>query len=217
MNKEQEQMDGKMKIGLRIQQQRLLHGHSQEALANLLDVSRQSVSKWELGKALPDIDKIIQLSQLWNISCDELLLDQTPDLLEPSEHILNWGMYLVVKDIRKSIRFYEKLLHRRATVLGPGRFAQFRFNGNCILSILNEAHQREINLGKAKDYKFVLNLWTTDLSKEFHRIKKLNIGPFTDIASAHPSYYYFTLVDPDYNLIEITGEYHEAGILPSDS
>lgn len=210
-------MDEKMKIGLRIQQQRLLHGQSQEALANLLNVSRQSVSKWELGKTLPDIEKIIQLCQLWEISCDELLLEQPPALLEPSEHILNWGFYLVVRDIRQSIRFYEKLLNRRATVLAAGRFAQFRFNGNCILSILNEAHQREMNLEKAKDYKFVLNLWTTDLSKEFQRIKKLNIGPFTDITQTHPNYHYFTLVDPDYNLIEITGEYYEAGILSSDS
>jgi len=206
-------MDHRLHIGLRIQQQRMLHGYSQEELANLLHVSRQAVSKWELGKTLPDIEKIIQMSQLWNISCDDLLIEKAPELLQPSDHILQWGMYLVVQDFRKSVRFYEKLLHRRATVLGPGRFAQFRFNGNCILSILNERHHREIHLEKAKEYKFVLNLWTTDLSKEFQRIRELNIGPYTDITCGGPTYYYFTLVDPDYNLIEITGEYHEAGIL----
>lgn len=206
-------MDNRIKIGLRIQQQRMLHGHSQEELANLLQVSRQAVSKWELGKTLPDLEKIVHMSQLWNISCDDILIEKTPELLQPSDHILHWGIYLVVQDFRRSVRFYEKLLHRRATVLGPGRFAQFRFNGNCILSILNEVHHREINLEKAKDYKFVLNLWTTDLSKEFRRITELNIGPYTDITCGGPTYYYFTLVDPDYNLIEITGEYHEAGIL----
>jgi len=208
-------MDIKMGIGNRIQQQRLMRGLSQEALAGILGISRQSVSKWELGQALPDLDKIVQLSQLWAISTDELLLDKPLTLLEPSDHILNWGLYLIVKDFHLSVNFYEKLLNRRATILGPNRFSQFRFNGNCILSIMNEAHLGNHDYRNSGDYKFVLNLWTTDLSKEYERIKRLSIGPFTEISSRHPNYYFFNLVDPDYNLIEITGEYYEGGILSS--
>jgi len=206
-------MDVKARIGLKIYEQRIKRVISQETLADLLDVSRQTISKWELGKATPDIIKIVNLSKLWNISTDELLLEQTPSLLIPSEHILNWGMYLIVKDVNKSISFYEKLLNRKSTIVGAGRFAQFRFNGNCILSIINKKHLEDYDLDSAKHGKIVLNLWAIDLRNEFERIKKLNIGPFTEITSFHPTYHYFTLVDPDYNLIEITGEFFESGIL----
>ncbi len=46
---------------------------SQGDLAELLDVSRQSVSKWETGTASPDLDKIIKLSEIFGISIDELV------------------------------------------------------------------------------------------------------------------------------------------------
>ncbi len=55
---------------------------SQEQLAEQLDVSRQSVSKWESDTSYPEIGKIIQLSTLFNISIDDLLRDEIP--LEPS-------------------------------------------------------------------------------------------------------------------------------------
>jgi len=210
-------MDVKTSIGIRIQRQRLIRGLSQEALGDVLGISRQSVSKWELGQTMPDIDKVVLLSQLWGVSTDELLLDNPPTLLEPSDHMLNWGLYLIVKNFGLSIRFYEKLLNRRATILGINRFAQFRFNGNCILSIMNVAHLDGHRYSPSGDYKFVLNLQTTDLFKQYERIKDLNIGPFTEISHGLPNYYFFNLVDPDYNLIEITGEYYEGGILPTDS
>ncbi len=50
-------------------------GLSQEKLAELLDVSRQSVSKWEMGEALPGIDKILRMAELFSVSTDELLRD----------------------------------------------------------------------------------------------------------------------------------------------
>ena len=46
---------------------------SQEQLAEQLDVSRQSVSKWESDASYPEIAKIIQLSSLFNVSIDDLL------------------------------------------------------------------------------------------------------------------------------------------------
>ncbi|MBQ4604705.1 MAG: helix-turn-helix domain-containing protein [Clostridia bacterium] len=48
---------------------------SQEAFAEALGVSRQSVSKWESGSALPDTDKIIAMSELFGVSTDYLLKD----------------------------------------------------------------------------------------------------------------------------------------------
>ncbi len=54
---------------------RTQRGYSQEVLAEKLSVSRQAISKWELGTALPDTDKIIALSELFVVSTDSLLID----------------------------------------------------------------------------------------------------------------------------------------------
>ena len=51
-------------------------GWSQEQLAEQLDISRQSVSKWESGMSIPDLDKIIKLSSLFEVSTDYLLKDE---------------------------------------------------------------------------------------------------------------------------------------------
>ncbi|MBO5859790.1 MAG: helix-turn-helix domain-containing protein, partial [Clostridia bacterium] len=52
-------------------------GLSQEAFAEMLGVSRQSVSRWESGTAVPDIDKIILLSETFGVSTDYLLKPDT--------------------------------------------------------------------------------------------------------------------------------------------
>lgn len=46
---------------------------SQEELANILGVSRQTISKWETGESTPDFDKIIPLCEFYGITSDELL------------------------------------------------------------------------------------------------------------------------------------------------
>ena len=65
-----------MTIGEKITHLRNSANISQEALADRLSVSRQSVSKWEMDQAQPQIDKILQICELFNISCDELLYDK---------------------------------------------------------------------------------------------------------------------------------------------
>ncbi len=50
-------------------------GYSQEALAEKLGVSRQAVSKWEVGPTLPETDKIIAIGNLFDVSIDALLID----------------------------------------------------------------------------------------------------------------------------------------------
>lgn len=62
-----------MTIDQKIVQLRMSKGISQEQLAEILGVSRQSVSKWEMGQMLPQIDKVLQLSEIFNVSTDELL------------------------------------------------------------------------------------------------------------------------------------------------
>lgn len=64
-----------MTIGQKIIALRNSMGISQEKLAELLNVSRQSISKWEMDHSVPQIDKILQLSEIFSISCDDLLHD----------------------------------------------------------------------------------------------------------------------------------------------
>lgn len=65
----------KMTLGKKIYTLRSAAQISQEALAERLDVSRQSVSKWEIDQAVPQIDKVLLLSELFSVSCDSLLRD----------------------------------------------------------------------------------------------------------------------------------------------
>lgn len=58
---------------------------SQGDLAERLDVSRQSVSKWETGQSVPDLDKIIKLSDLFGVSVDELVREEAQPQPEPKQ------------------------------------------------------------------------------------------------------------------------------------
>ncbi len=64
-----------MTIGEKIASLRQKAGLSQEVLAEKMDVSRQSVSKWEMNQALPQIDKVLLICELFGVSADELLRD----------------------------------------------------------------------------------------------------------------------------------------------
>ena len=51
-------------------------GWSQDELASKLNVTRQSVSKWEGAQSVPDLEKIVQLSRVFGVSTDYLLKDE---------------------------------------------------------------------------------------------------------------------------------------------
>lgn len=59
----------------KLQKLRKERGWSQEELASRIAVSRQAVSKWELGTAVPDTDNIVQLSKLFGVTTDYLIKD----------------------------------------------------------------------------------------------------------------------------------------------
>ena len=62
-----------MSFGENLQTIRKKNHLSQEGLAEMLGVSRQAVSKWELGEGYPEVDKLLLLSQKLNLSIDSLL------------------------------------------------------------------------------------------------------------------------------------------------
>ena len=64
-----------MILGEKIMELRKKNGWSQEELAGKLKVSRQSVSKWESAMSVPELDKVLQLSEIFEVSTDYLLKD----------------------------------------------------------------------------------------------------------------------------------------------
>ncbi len=66
-----------MKLGQKIATLRKKNQISQEELAEKMHVSRQAVSKWESDQSLPDIDKIVDLSELFGVTTDYLLKNGT--------------------------------------------------------------------------------------------------------------------------------------------
>ena len=60
----------------KITEERKRHGWSQEELAEKLGVSRQAVSKWESAGSVPDLQRVIQLAELFGVSTDYLLKDE---------------------------------------------------------------------------------------------------------------------------------------------
>lgn len=64
----------KSKFAEQLTQFRKQKGFSQNELAKKLKISRQSVSKWENGTAIPDLDRVIEIADLLQVSLDELIL-----------------------------------------------------------------------------------------------------------------------------------------------
>lgn len=64
-----------MKLSEKITALRMGQKLSQEDVAEKLEVSRQSVSKWETGQSVPELDKIVKLAGLFGVSVDELVRD----------------------------------------------------------------------------------------------------------------------------------------------
>jgi len=62
-----------MTLGQRLKKVRIEKGLSQADVAEFLNISRQSISRWETDKSYPDIDNLVDLSRYYDISIDELL------------------------------------------------------------------------------------------------------------------------------------------------
>lgn len=72
-----------MTLGQRITHLRTAHNLTQEQLAEQLGVSRQSVSKWETDASMPELDKLVKLSQIFSLSLDELVKGEAPAPPDP--------------------------------------------------------------------------------------------------------------------------------------
>ena len=73
-----------MSLGENIYKHRSAKNWSQTDLAEALDVSRQSISKWENNMATPDLDKVIRMGRIFGVTVDELVFDKPAAAQEPS-------------------------------------------------------------------------------------------------------------------------------------
>ena len=89
-----------MTLGEKLSRIRKEHNYTQEQLADILGVSRQSISKWESDIAYPETDKLIRIGKLFGCSMDYLLNDDITEMqgFEPEEKETFWD------SIRKQFR-----------------------------------------------------------------------------------------------------------------
>ena len=130
-----------MNIADRIQYLRKQKGLSQEELADKIGVSRQAVSKWESKQSTPDLDKIIVMSDLFEVTTDYILK----------------GIEPVSTTSKKTIKaLYLGFVLVFATIAGIWSFTANRFNyDECLLIILAGG---AVGLGLALIIQVVTNL-----------------------------------------------------------
>lgn len=133
--------------------------------------------------------------------------------------------YIETNKFKEVVSFYEKILQIKPNIYTKNRWVEFEIGNK--LSIYNikfdedkiknkndinynGAYIKEFN--KAQDKKanniITLNFYTEDLKKDYLRIKELNIGEISEIMYVNITepYYYFTIKDPEGNLLEICGD-----------
>lgn len=96
-----------MTFGEKLQQLRMKSGMSQDKLAEMLEVSRQAVSKWERDETMPETEKVIRISEIFNVTTDYLLKDnaekiyeeqnvkRSSDLFSPLIHLIKTRWYCI--------------------------------------------------------------------------------------------------------------------------
>jgi hypothetical protein len=135
-------------------------------------------------------------------------------------------MYIFVGDIKKSIEFYKLLLQEDPWHANDDRWVQFSNK----IALYNKAYDEKIivqepnerfnqayiddfykNTGTPKNNLVVFNFEVDDLKYEYQRLKNLNIGDVSELmyVNVHMPYWYFNIIDPDGNVLEITGSYEQ--------
>ena len=133
-------------------------GHlSQQELADQLNVSRQSVSKWELGESQPDINNIISLSEIYHVSTDYLL----KDILEESNK---------TKDMSRPLLYVSTIIVLLGTLTGHMLWVENRNTISLLMGIVIQAigisvfeifiiYTKSKNAKSLQKFFFSLNIW----------------------------------------------------------
>lgn len=113
-----------MKVGDKLKEARLKKNMTQEEVAEKIFVSRQSISNWENNKTYPDIGNVIALSDLYEISLDELLkgsdnfmkhLEESTDLVKSNKKLI--GIIIIALLTMVIIALFTEFMPERLNML----------------------------------------------------------------------------------------------------
>lgn len=178
-----------MSLGEKILQLRKAKGLSQEQLADILNVSRQSISKWETDQSLPEIEKILALSRTFSITTDELLGNDAAGPAEPPPTARAGEERAGRSDV---VRWVKGLLAAIDSRLLWMAFALLCFIGAGVCVIVNLAINRRVTWAAYPLLSIALALLTaTPLF-----FKKYTVALCVASAMVHPFLYWMDRITP---------------------
>ena len=90
---------------------------TQEQLAEKLDVSRQSISKWESGQATPELEKIVAMSAIFDVTTDYMLKSSEIDDLSVKTEMLEKQQQMMLVREQKQHRIFECFMYALAVYM----------------------------------------------------------------------------------------------------
>jgi len=125
-----------MNLSEKILKLRKANGLSQDELSEQLNISRQSISKWESGQATPEPDKIVKLAEIFDVSTDYLLQPSETDELKLKASILEKQQQEILQRQHKIQNWHFLIISSFvsllaiATIVFISRYVAFPDNGN---------------------------------------------------------------------------------------
>lgn len=152
-----------MKFNENLKYLRKREGLTQEELAEKLNVSRQSVTKWESGQSLPDIEKVKEIAYMFSVSVDSLIGDiesKTTNKIKKKIDDIGWFVFwfisLAVMVITSLYGFISQTIQDEDTVIGITILmviAAFVIFTGALQSYLKNNEDRILNMKATKEGK----------------------------------------------------------------
>lgn len=140
-----------MQIGNKILELRKQNNLSQEQLAEKMGVARQTISKWELGETSPDLEQSRQLSQIFNVSLDDLTNNDIKNvLITKTNH---------TERMIKTIMGILKIILLAVVIIVIVLVADIYFRDYFSVKPVSSMQSIECNLN---DYKYSYEIWQTN-------------------------------------------------------
>ncbi len=144
-------------IGAEIHDLRVAYGYSQGQIADLLGVSHQAVSRWELGIASPSVDNLVELCELFEVSLEKLLCLNKEIRLDEHDIFKGHSRMFVVKQIASGACNYDVAANfnvffpqERLLLLRAIREGKLQVNTVLLKNKLTPEELRFLNGGKTK-------------------------------------------------------------------
>lgn len=129
-----------MKFSEKLTELRHSRGWSQEQLGERLGVTRQTVSKWELGSTTPELEKLAMMSDIFGVSTDELIKGEPQEASRPSEPAEPAEAIQDTKPLRSRLHFeYKSRRTVRGLPLVHINFGAGRYTAKGIFALGNKA------------------------------------------------------------------------------